>query len=1690
MSQVPQQVCAGNAQAQAAGKNASIEDMYPLSPSQQGMLLDTLSNVMAPGAAGPTSKYVEIAVFALFGPLDVAAFHQAWQIVVQRHTALRTGFVWKAQSEPVQFVLKTVQLPLDVQDWRAFTVAEQQAHQATYLERLQTQGFTLTKPPLLHLALWRLTDDCHRFVWAMHHILSDGWCIPVVLGEVMACYRAQQSGQPVMLPPAQPYRTYIHWLRQQNEAAAKCFWQDYLADFHQPTALGTPAAAAKPPAALPSGGRYGKVTGALSLSTTETLQALVQQQQLTLNTLAQGVWALLLQHYSNQTDVVFGATVAGRPAEISRVETMVGLFINTLPIRLAVALDTPLFAWLAQCQTQRLAAERYAHCSAGQIQAWSGFAATTPLFSSLLVFQNYPKPSATAGRTSTTLDFVPVDFAGAHTAYPLTVMVTPTADMITAGAPLAGLTVEIIYDGAYFADADVQQVLDHWLLLLHQIAERPDQTPRQLVAQLPIEQIPHVYAPAAPTADQPYVAPRTAVEAQLVQIWLETLGLQEDAANQRPLIGIDDTFFALGGHSLVAMQMVARIRGTFGVELPLQSLFQTPTIRGLAVEIVALQQAQQHTTRLPLVAQPRDAHVPLSYAQQRLWFMEQMAGSDPAYQVPVAFQLTGALDVPALQTSLHAIVQRHEVLRTRYQVHEGEVYQVITPADALTDLAFPLIPVDHLSADEQQALVVQWQQTLSEQPFDLAVDLPIRGALLRLATDRHVLLLTLHHIASDGWSMEILRREVAALYSALRQQQASPLPPLPLQYADFAIWQRQFLATAEMQAHWAYWKSQLGGELPTLNLPLDFPRPAQQNFRGGQCDLLLAPPISAGCRQLSQQQGVTLFMTLLAAFKLLLARVTGQSDIIVGSPSAGRSQVEIEELIGCFLNTIVLRTDLSTPADGPLTFLTLLERVKQVTLAAYAHQAMPFEKLVEELQPVRDPSRTPLFQVWCNMAPEESPVHLPGLTMTPLAALDAPATFDLTFYMQNAPDGIRLRLLYNANLFTRPHMAELLQQFELLLGQLLAAPEQPVDTFSLVTPTAASRLPDPSQPLPEPAYKLVPATIAALTARTPYQPAVEHNGEQWSYATLLARSEAIAGALVAAGLQPGDVVAILGRRSFGQVASMVGVLRSGGVLLLLDPNLPSQRWQVMQREANARYLLCLEAISPEVQALADACQSLLVVDPQSGQVAGAIPTTTTLLPTLTPDAPAYIFFTSGSTGVPKGVLGTHKGLAHFLHWQRQTFAITPTDRIAQLIALSFDAVLRDTFLPLTSGAPLVLPPAEAEAGLTPLLVWLQQAQITLIHTVPALAQGWLAAAPAEVTLPALRYIFLAGEPLTEPVVRQWRERAPTGEVINLYGPTETTMVKCFYRIPATIPPGVQLAGFPQPQTQALVLRDGRLCGIGEPGEIVIRTPFRTLGYINNAAEQQRRFVPNPFRDDAQDLLYYTGDVGCYRADGALEIRGRLDDQVKVRGVRIELKEIEVSLQQHPAVQQCAVTVFGEGMAKLLIAYLVPKPTSSVEAVPSEQTALTADLRNFLRQRLPDYMMPAVFVLLKALPLTPSGKVNHKALPAPDLHKNGSETYQAPRTPTERTLAEIWQTLLKAEAVGIADDFFALGGHSLLATQVLARIRHAFGVDLPMRTFFQTPTIPEIAQQIELLQTAQKLQTMAELATEAREEIAL
>jgi amino acid adenylation domain-containing protein/FkbM family methyltransferase len=914
---------------------------------------------------------------------------------------------------------------------------------------------------------------------------------------------------------------------------------------------------------------------------------------------------------------------------------------------------------------------------------------------------------------------------------------------------------------------------------------------------------------------------------------------------------------------------------------------------------------------------------PTSFAQERLWFLDQFDPGNPTYNIPIALRISGPLDVAALKRSLNEIVQRHEALRTTFDQVDDQPAQVIVPE---LRIDVPLL------TGSGQAWVQQLVAEETQRPFDLAQGPLVRATLLKLSAQEHVLLLSMHHIVSDGWSMGVLTRELATLYKAFVSGQPASLPALPVQYADFAAWQRDWLQGEVLASQLAYWRQKLAGKLPLIELPTDRPRPPVQTHRGATHWFVLPRSLADALEALSREGGYTLFMTLLAAFKVLLYRYAGQTDILLGTPIANRNRVEIQGLVGFFVNTLVLRTDLS----GDPTFRELLDRVQEVTLEAYDHQDLPFEKLVEELQPQRDPSYNPLFQVMFSLQnTPSSSLQLPGLSVEPMRIGRKTSAFDLFLSMEQAEDGLVSAIEYNTDLFDQATVEEMERQLRRLLEQIVAAPDQPIASYSLVTPGACRLLPDPAEHLPEPAYAPAMDMFTARARAAPGQPAVRQGDQSWTYADLAASADALARTLLAQGLEQGDVVAVYGQRSFGLIASVMAALSSGGVLLSIARNLPASRRRFMLQEAGAKYLLCVGEEQTEGE-WGEALASIVLtsVDPHSGrplEPPSAADLESTRPPKLKPDDAAYIFFTSGTTGTPKGVLGCHKGLSHFITWQRETFAIGPEDRSAQLINLSFDAVLRDIFTPLVSGATLCLPPDEKDLGADRILPWMEREGITLLHTVPALAQTWLTGVPPGVSLRALRYVFFAGEALTSTLVQQWREAFPeAGEIVNFYGATETTLIKSFYQVPGEISPGVQPLGRPMPQTQLLVLEDGRLCGVNEPGEILIRTPFRSRGYINAAKENQQRFVCNPFGDDARDLLYRTGDRGRYRPDGALMFLGRLDDQVKIRGVRVEPGEIEAVLGQHPDLRQVAVlaqpdTSGDDGTSKRLVAYVAPRP---------------------------------------------------------------------------------------------------------------------------------------------------------------------
>jgi amino acid adenylation domain-containing protein len=765
-------------------------------------------------------------------------------------------------------------------------------------------------------------------------------------------------------------------------------------------------------------------------------------------------------------------------------------------------------------------------------------------------------------------------------------------------------------------------------------------------------------------------------------------------------------------------------------------------------------------------------------------------------------------------------------------------------------------------------------------------------------------------------------------------------------------------------------------------------------------------------------------------------------------------------LIGFFLNNVVLRTRLSAST----TFSELVKQVAADALAAYANQDVPFEKIVEALNPDRDPGRAPVFQAFFNLLNFSDLIELPGLTdgsLAPVEVWSQPpepgSQFDLTMYVGERVDSIQMVLLYNTDIFTAERSTTMLRQFRYLLEQVVAAPDQSIAAYSLVNPESRDTLPDPAVILDEPRLEPITETLLSHAKTAPNDPAICEETQSWTYVELANRANEIARFLLDNGTRKGDVIGVTGPPSFELIASMVGVFLSGGVLLTLDRNLPTERQRVMIEQAGARQLLQVTASgsarSDDEFAGVDSLSIFPVAEikNKSGE---------NVLPQLQPDDPAYLFFTSGTSGIPKGVLGSHKGLSHFLNWEREQFGISSSDRSAQLTGLSFDVVLRDIFLPLTSGATLFIPDELTSASPAGILEWLDRNGITILHAVPSLAQSWLTEAGVSASLRTLRWIFFAGEPLTESLVQQWRQKfSASAGIANFYGPTETTLAKCFYVVPEVPEHGVQPVGEPLPNTQALIFNNHSLCGIGEAGEIVIRTPFRTFGYMNNADESKIKFVPNQHSEDPNDLIYRTGDRGRYRPDGLLEILGRLDHQVKIRGVRVEPDEVNSVIATHPSIAASVVISSRDEQGEtILVAYLVPADSGEFEL---------RELRSSLLRQVPSALVPAHFVVLERMPLTANGKVDRRALPLPDLSfVSAREDFVAPRDPAEELIAGVWTEVLGLERVGVRDNFFELGGHSLKAMQVLSRLNGIFNVDLPLAVLFSHSTIEAIAGVIE------------------------
>ena len=2099
----------------------NIQDIYPLSPMQQGMLFHSLY-------APETGAYSEQLSCSLKGELDIDAFKKAWQAVVDRHDMFRTAFVWEDLDEPLQVVHKQVELPFEVLDWRDKPRADQEKQFDRLLVEERRRGMELTEAPLLRIVIIRLSDREFRLIWNHHHLLLDGWGLPVILKEVFVFYEAFSKGQSLRLPPPRPYRDYIAWLQEQDTEKAKNFWKERLKGFIAPTPL---------PVDYLDGektGGYAKERFTFTTEESNRLDVLAKEHQITLNTLVQAAWALLLARYSGEEDIVFGSTVSGRPPELPGVETMLGLFINTLPVRIRIDPSKKVIDWLQEIQVMQAETRQYEYTPLVDIHKWSDVPNAQPLFESILVFENYPVGEALEQREST-LQLTDVR-SFERTNYPLTLVGAPgkqlaldlayetdkfsrdsilymlqhlhnilisftdqadaelarvsllseeerrkvieewnrsqkpypqdktiqeqfentaaaqpeapavvygehslsfkelneqanqmahflrkqgvgpesivalsferSVEMIVAvmavlkagGAYLPidsdypqeriqymiddsgvsilltrkklsgrfpadkvnilsvddaaeeiaaqpkknpknlnamhnlayviytsgstgnpkgvllehrgvsnmlanttrdfdlkpgkkmlqfssfsfdGATAEIfssLVSGAtlYLVDRDTLLSTDKFADFINTNGITTTTTPPSLLAQLPADkiksfdtivsvgdvcswelakrwmdkcrfingygptegtiaatwhqvekhlpgtrtvpigrpignvniylldeqlnpvpvgvpgelyiggpgvargyyrrpeltaenfipdpfsgsegnrlyktgdkarwlpdgnieflgridfqvklrgfrvelgeiearlteidnieeavviaredtpgdkrlvayvdtqdhneidskqvreilrsQLPDYMLPAAivvlkefplspngkinrralPPPEQAnmlgedeYLAPRNQQEELIASIWADVLGLDK--------VGVKSSFFDLGGHSLLATQVISRLRDAFDVDLELRHLFDKPTVEQVALEIERIRKQESGISAPPIEPVPRNQDLPLSFAQQRLWFLDQLAPGNPSYNIPSAMRLRGNLNIDALEKAIKEIIRRHESLRTTFKDVAGKPVQVISE-----DINFKLeqLDISHFPEEDRQAEALRLAKAEAATPFDLANGPLIRARLIKLADDDYAMLFNMHHIISDGWSVGILVSEVVRLYSAFCEDKPSPLSDLEIQYADFAHWQRNWLDGEVLQKQILFWKEELSGAPPLLELPTDRPRPPVQTSNGAQEAVQLDASLTAAIRKLSQEEGATTFMILLAAFQTLLHRYSGQDQILVGSPIANRTNSKVEKLIGFFVNTLIMKSDF---ADNP-SFSDLLAQVRERSLNAFAHQDLPFEKLVEELQPERDMSHTPLFQVAFVLqnAPPQQMIELPDLSMQAMESGVTTAKYDLTLTMMEAGEQIVGSMEYNTDLFDRETIQRMLEHFKLLLQVMIDNPEREVGSFPLLSEKekylTLEEWNESARPFPD--TVCVHQRFEEWVAQQPEAPAAVYRADaaaqpaQLSYAELNARANKLARHLQEAGVGLESIVGICMDRSLDMIVSMLAILKAGGAYVPIDPTYPDERIQYMVQDSELSVLLTQEIFKERLGILQ---KTLIAVDSDWPEIEKKSDDNLQLA--MHPDNLAYVIYTSGSTGRPKGTLLHHGGACNLADSQQKAFNVTAQSRILQFASLSFDAATWEFVMALLNGAAIILTSTESITAGDALLDLLAAEKVTTITLPPSVLAVW-----PEKELPDLKTIITAGEAVSGELVTQWGKNR---QFVNAYGPTESTVCASMHECHGSYPQGPPI-GKPIGNFQLYIL-DSYMqpAAIGVPGELCIGGVGLARGYHNRPALTAEKFIPNPFSKEYGARLYRTGDLARYLPDGNIEFLGRIDFQVKVRGFRIELGEIEAVLIGHEQVKDVAVIAREDQPGnKRLTAYLVKTGEDQPEV---------NDLRDYLRERLPDYMVPAAFVYLDELPLTPNGKLDRKALPAPEFSRDSlSSEYVAPRNEPEEQLVGIVKELLELDKVGVYDNFFELGGHSLLATQFMSRLRETFEVELPLRTLFERPTVAEIGEAVE------------------------
>ncbi|WP_432140263.1 amino acid adenylation domain-containing protein [Streptomyces sp. bgisy084] len=1596
-------------------KQSALEDVLPLTPLQEGMFFHSWYDDEAVDVYG-----VQM-VLTLDGPLRPDLLRASAAALLTRHPNLRAGFRQRANGQPFQVIHREVPLPWEELDLTAQDDAPRRL--AEFLTADRARRFPLDRPPLMRFTLVRLGPGRHRLVVSNHHLLLDGWSTPILVRELFTLY---EHGDDRALPPVVPQRNYFSWLAAQDEAGCERAWQQALDALPGPS-LVAPADPGRVPVAPE------RVVAAFPEGFGGDLERFARQRGLTVNTLVQGAWAVVLGRLTGRDDVVFGTLVSGRPPEVAGIESMVGMFINTVPVRVRLDAGAPVTDNLARLQDEQSALIGRHHLSLARIQRLAG---AGDLFDTFLVFENAPgddgaRPSYAGVR---------VEVAEGHDSahYPLRVI---------AGLTGQRLQIELEYRPDLFDRDEAAAVLGALEGVLGEIVAGPGQPVAGLACPLPAAfrrldgSAPD---PGHGTDDGPEALPpvaRTAFSAteEILR------GLFESVLG-RPCPGVDDSFFTLGGQSLTAIRLLSRIRAAFGVELPVRAVFESPTVAGLAARL-----AQADTTRPALVPAVRPDRLPMSYAQRGLWFAFQLEGSSPTYNIPLPLRLRGTLDRDALRAALGDVIERHEALRTRFTEVAGAPCQIVLPAEE----ARPEPEYVTLDGEEQVAAALAER---TGRGFDLAGELPLRVTLLRISDREHVLLLLMHHIVSDGSSLAPLVRDLSVAYGARLRGGAPRWQPLPVQYADYALWQRELLGAEDdpdsvLARQLTYWRDQLAGAPELLDLPLDRPRPAVASHRGTTAPFTLDAGTHERLTELARRCDATVFMVLQAGLAVLLSRLGAGSDIPLSTVVAGRTDESLEELVGYFVNSLVLRTDVS----GDPTFLELLGRVRETDLAAYAHQDVPFERVVEAVNPTRTLSHAPLAQVALILQNTGSAtLELPGLDVSFEGEAEGAAKVDLAFNLSESrtaegrPAGIGGQLEFAADLFGPATARLLTARLARVLADACATPELPVSRLTVLSPDERDALlQDGPHRRPAPPA----ATFAELFERqvhsNPDRPALETDGVL-SYAELNARANRLARLLVSRGAGPERAVAVALPPSGHLAEAVLAVQKAGAVYLPLDPGYPAERLAAMVADAEPVLLLTTAALAdrlPETGAV-----PVLLLDDAATAAACAALSGADLVDAertapLRLDHPAYTIFTSGTTGRPKGVVVTHTGLAAFAANQAAHYGVGEGSRALQLASPSFDVSVAELFWSLLCGGCLVVP--EATPTGAELVEVLRERRITHLMIPPSV----LAEVP-RTALPDLRVMITGAEVLPAELAGFWgRGRM----LINAYGPTEATCDVSFaIRGPRTAD-GTAVIGRPIDGARVYLL-DAALQPVpsGVVGELYVSGTGVARGYLDQPAVTADRFVADPFGAPGS-RMYRTGDLAYWDGAGQLRFCGRADSQVKVRGFRIELGEVQAAVSRCAGVGRAVVTVREDRPGdRRLVAY--------VQQEPGARPLDPAALRDETAERLPSYMTPSAFVVVDSWPLTPNGKLDHRALPAP-APVTGRST-RPPASPQEELLCRLFAEVLGAEQVGVDDNFFELGGHSLLATRLVSRLAALLGGAPALRDVFAAPTPARLAAQLD------------------------